>query len=209
MAARSGSRKGDAVLVMLGNQVELWHTMLAVIKLGAVIMPTTTAVGPASWPTGSSAATQRFVVLQPGRRRKATRRSRVTTWCSPRAVAGLPIELRGRAGQHPGTSPQDRLLLYFTRARPPTETRGAHAGDLSDRTSVDDVLARTAARRRAPELCIPGWAKHAWTRSSAPVARRGDLVRLQLARFDAGQLLRELVRCEVTSFCAPPTVWRR
>jgi acetyl-CoA synthetase len=28
------------------------------------------------------------------------------------------------------------------------------------------------------------------------------------ARFDAAGLVRELVRCEVTSFCAPPTVWR-
>jgi acetyl-CoA synthetase len=27
-------------------------------------------------------------------------------------------------------------------------------------------------------------------------------------RFDAAGLLRELARCEVTSFCAPPTVWR-
>jgi acetyl-CoA synthetase len=33
-------------VLMLGNQVELWEAMLAVIKLGAVVMPTTTAVGP-------------------------------------------------------------------------------------------------------------------------------------------------------------------
>src|SRR3954452_9980237 len=42
-----GVAKGDPVLLMLGNQVELWESMLAVMKLGAVIMPTTTAVGPA------------------------------------------------------------------------------------------------------------------------------------------------------------------
>ena len=45
--ARQGVTKGDAVIVMLGNQVELWETMLGIMKLGAVIMPTTTAVGPA------------------------------------------------------------------------------------------------------------------------------------------------------------------
>jgi acetyl-CoA synthetase len=28
------------------------------------------------------------------------------------------------------------------------------------------------------------------------------------ARFDAASLVRELARCEVTSFCAPPTAWR-
>src|ERR1700758_3989444 len=37
---------GDRVMVMLGNQVELWESMLAVMKLGAVIKPATTALGP-------------------------------------------------------------------------------------------------------------------------------------------------------------------
>lgn len=41
-----GVRKGDPVILMLGNQVELWDLMLAVMKLGAVIMPTTTAAAP-------------------------------------------------------------------------------------------------------------------------------------------------------------------
>src|ERR671926_1454897 len=42
-----GVAKGDRVVLMLGNQVELWESMLAVMKVGAVIMPTTTALGPA------------------------------------------------------------------------------------------------------------------------------------------------------------------
>jgi acetyl-CoA synthetase len=46
LAAR-GVHKGDPVLLMLGNQVELWEAMLAIMKLGAVILPTTNAVGPA------------------------------------------------------------------------------------------------------------------------------------------------------------------
>src|SRR3954452_19047698 len=45
--AGRGVRRGDPVLLMLGNQVELWESMLAVMKLGAVIVPTTTALGPA------------------------------------------------------------------------------------------------------------------------------------------------------------------
>jgi acetyl-CoA synthetase len=43
--AAQGVGKGDPVLLMLGNQVELWDCMLAVMKLGAIIMPTTTAAG--------------------------------------------------------------------------------------------------------------------------------------------------------------------
>src|SRR5215510_10620915 len=41
-----GVGKGDRVILMLGNQVELWEAMLAVAKLGAMIMPTTGALGP-------------------------------------------------------------------------------------------------------------------------------------------------------------------
>jgi acetyl-CoA synthetase len=33
--AAAGVAKGDPVLLMLGNQVELWESMLAVMKLGA------------------------------------------------------------------------------------------------------------------------------------------------------------------------------
>ena len=37
-----GVRRGDAVLMMLGNVVPLWEVMLACMKLGAVIIPATT-----------------------------------------------------------------------------------------------------------------------------------------------------------------------
>ena len=46
-ARHQGVGKGDRVILMLGNQVELWESMLAVAKLGAIIMPTTGALGPA------------------------------------------------------------------------------------------------------------------------------------------------------------------
>src|SRR3954467_15775994 len=42
-----GVRRGDRVVLMLGNQVELWDTILAVMKLGAVLIPATPLLGPA------------------------------------------------------------------------------------------------------------------------------------------------------------------
>lgn len=39
---RLGVRRGDRVLMMLGDVVPLWKTMLAAIKLGAVVIPATT-----------------------------------------------------------------------------------------------------------------------------------------------------------------------
>ncbi|MBX9393951.1 AMP-binding protein, partial [Streptomyces sp. TRM72054] len=42
-----GVRAGDRILVMLGNQAELWETALAAMKLGAVVIPATPLLGPA------------------------------------------------------------------------------------------------------------------------------------------------------------------
>jgi acetyl-CoA synthetase len=42
-----GVQRGDRILLMLGNQVELWETILAAMKLGAVVIPATTLLGPA------------------------------------------------------------------------------------------------------------------------------------------------------------------
>src|SRR5204862_4014397 len=40
-----GVVRGDRLILMLGNQVELWETILAAMKLGAVIIPATTLLG--------------------------------------------------------------------------------------------------------------------------------------------------------------------
>jgi hypothetical protein len=45
--ADTGVRRGDHVMLMLGNQVELWESMLAILKIGAVILPTTEMLGTA------------------------------------------------------------------------------------------------------------------------------------------------------------------
>uniref|UniRef100_UPI001C26D34E AMP-binding protein n=1 Tax=Streptomyces sp. AC555_RSS877 TaxID=2823688 RepID=UPI001C26D34E len=42
-----GVGAGDRLLVMLGNQVELWETALAAMKLRAVVVPATPLLGPA------------------------------------------------------------------------------------------------------------------------------------------------------------------
>src|SRR3954454_8994340 len=41
-----GVARGDRIVLMLGNQLELWETMLAAMKLGAVIIPATTLLAP-------------------------------------------------------------------------------------------------------------------------------------------------------------------
>ena len=54
----------------------------------------------------------------------------------------------------------------------------------------------------------PGWAKHAWSSLFAPWNAGATVLIVNQARFNAKVLLAELVRCAVTTLCAPPTVWR-
>ncbi len=57
-------------------------------------------------------------------------------------------------------------------------------------------------------ISSPGWGKHAWSSFYAPWNAGATIFVLNQARFDAKFTLDTLVRCGVTSLCAPPTVWR-
>jgi acetyl-CoA synthetase len=54
----------------------------------------------------------------------------------------------------------------------------------------------------------PGWAKHAWSSCFAPWNGEATVFVPNQARFDAKGLLEAITRANVTTFCAPPTVWR-
>ena len=57
-------------------------------------------------------------------------------------------------------------------------------------------------------LSSPGWAKHAWSNVFAPWNAGATVLVLNYPRFSAASLLAALGGCRVTTFCAPPTVWR-
>jgi len=211
-----GVTKGDAVIVMLGNQVELWETMLAIIKLGAVIMPTTTAVGPADLVDRIARGGAGFVICNavdapkfdevPGDyTRVSVGPVAADGWADLRAA----YDLGTVTVEHPGTAPEDRLLLYFTSgttARP----------KLVEHTQVSYPLGHLSTmywlglRPGDVHLNIssPGWAKHAWSCFFAPWNAEATVLVYNYARFDPVALLAELRTRAVTTFCAPPTVWR-
>jgi acetyl-CoA synthetase len=54
----------------------------------------------------------------------------------------------------------------------------------------------------------PGWAKHAWSNFFAPWNAGAEILIVNQPRFAARPLLDAMARLGVTSFCAPPTVWR-
>ncbi|WP_116109584.1 AMP-binding protein [Amycolatopsis ruanii] len=209
-----GVRRGDPVLLMLGNQVELWESMLAIMKLGAVILPTTSAVGPADLTDRIARSGAKFVIANAADTGKFadvpgdyTRISvgEADGWADLRAAADLPHTPAG----HPGTAPTDPLLLYFTSG---TTSRPK----LVEHTQVSYPVGHLSTmyflglRPGDVHLNIssPGWAKHAWSCFFAPWIAEATIFVYNYRRFDAVALLEQLRTRRVSSFCAPPTVWR-
>jgi acetyl-CoA synthetase len=212
--ADAGIEAGDRILLMLPNAVSLWEVMLAAIRLGAVVIPATTLLerddltdrierGKVKAVITDAALTARFTGLSGAPVRIAVG-AEVPGWISYAGSYGFPDAFTGHT-----TRADDLLLLYFTSGTTARPKLVAHThvsypvGHLSTMywlgLKPGDVHLN---------LSSPGWAKHAWSSFFAPWNAEATVLAYHYERFDPRALLDQLVRCQVTTFCAPPTVWR-
>ncbi|MEU8520075.1 AMP-binding protein [Streptomyces sp. NBC_01216] len=211
-----GVRAGDRIIVMLGNQTELWETALAAMKLRAVVIPATPLLGPADLRDRVERGRARHVIVRaedaakfddvPGEyTRIAVGGGARADWLGYEAAYGEPDTFEPDGVTHA----HDPLMLYFTSgttARP----------KLVEHTHVSYPVGHLATlywiglRPGDVHLNIssPGWAKHAWSNLFAPWNAEATVFIHNYTRFDPARLMAEMDRNGVTSFCAPPTVWR-
>ncbi|MBV9048892.1 MAG: AMP-binding protein [Solirubrobacterales bacterium] len=210
-----GVARGDRVIVMLGNQVELWETILAAMKLGAVIIPATPLLGASDLVDRVERGEARHVVVRagdagkfddvPGGYTRIAVGGSVAGWLSYAdadvAAAGFVPDGETRAS--------DTLLLYFTSGTTakPKLVEHSHAS-----YPVGHLSTMYWAGIRPGDVHLnvssPGWAKHAWSNVYAPWLAEATVMVFNFTRFDAQALLDQMSRCDVSTFCAPPTVWR-
>lgn len=210
-----GLRRGDRVLLMLGNTPVLWEAMLAAMKLGCPLIPATTLLmgtdvrdrlerGQVRAVVTESACAARFEGLA-GDRLLLLSEGSAPGWQPLGAARGCADEFAADAL----TQASDLLLLYFTSGTTsrPKLVAHTHVSYPIGHLSTMYWLGLTPGDVHL-NLSSPGWAKHAWSSFFAPWNAEATILVTKDARFDAARLLEYLVRCEVTSFCAPPTVWR-
>jgi acetyl-CoA synthetase len=210
-----GLKRGDRVLVMLGNQVEIWETMLAAIKLGLVVIPCSTLL------TADDLADR---IDRGGARLVVTNFSEIENFSSVKGdlvrigvggVSGDWIPYQEAFGENDLFIPEgvtkaaDPLLLYFTSGTTSKPKLVLHShqsypvGHLSTMYWIglqpNDVHFNISS---------PGWAKHAWSSFFAPWNAGAAVFVYNYERFNAKKVLETLRRCRVTTLCAPPTVWR-
>ncbi len=209
-----GVARGMRVLLVLGNQVELWESMLACIKLGAVIIPATTLLSEADLADRLDRGAVGAVIA----RSDLTASFGAPGEWLPVAVGG-PVEkwlgyqdfavFNGQFQPDAPTIGTDPLLLYFTSGTTSKPKLVEHThlsypvGHLSTMYWIGlqpgDVHLNVSS---------PGWAKHAWSCFFAPWNAGATVVLFNYVRFDAARMLDVLRDQQVTTFCAPPTVWR-
>lgn len=121
-----GVGRGDRLILMLGNQVELWETILAAIKLGAVIIPASTLLGAADLRDRVERGNARHVVVRSADAEKFADVAGDYT----RIAVGDPAEgwqhfadayaaVESFTPDGP-TAASDPLLLYFTSGTTPS-----------------------------------------------------------------------------------------
>ena len=215
LLAAQGVRRGDSVIVMLGNQVELWDSMLAVMKLGAVIMPTTTAVGPKELVDRIERGSAKAVICNaadagkfdevPGDYTRFVVGDASQGW----HPLGSSYDLDPTKPEHPGNASTDRLLLYFTSGTTsrPKLVEHTHVSYPVGHLSTMYWLGVQPGDVHL-NISSPGWAKHAWSNFFAPWLGEATVFLYNYARFDPAALLQQLRDEHVHTFCAPPTVWR-
>jgi acetyl-CoA synthetase len=210
-----GVRRGDHMLVMLGNQTALWEVFLAGMKLAAVVIPAAPLLTTEELRDRLERANVRHVIAAAGQATKFDSLiDSYTRISAGGAVAGW-YSLENVAGHSDSFTPDgvtlasDPLLLYFTSgtAAKPKLVRHSHesypVGHLS-------TMYWIGVQRHDLHWNIssPGWAKHAWSCIFAPWNAGATVFSYNQLRFNARSALGALVRFGITILCAPPTVWR-
>lgn len=210
-----GAVKGDRLLLMLGNQVELWETLLGCIKLGVVVIPATTLLTPADLDDRIRRGHVRHVIAAS---MDAAKFNGVRGDYS-RIAVGEPVpgwtsyieSLSAAIGLAPSQAAggDDTLLLYFTSGTT-AEPKLVEHTHLSYPVGHLSTMYWIGLQPGDVHLNVssPGWAKHAWSSFFAPWNAEATILVVNQPRFDAAALLETMAQESVTTFCAPPTVYR-
>ncbi|MGX1322072.1 acetyl-CoA synthetase [Bradyrhizobium sp. USDA 377] len=211
-----GLRRGDHLLLLLGNVVPLWETMLAAMKLGVVVIPATTLLtadelrdrldrGKARAVIAAQDQVAKFASLGAGNVVRIVVGAPSDGWLAydEASTASESFTPDG------ATNADDPMLLYFTSgttAKPKLVRHSQRSYPVGHLSTMYWIGLKPGDVHL--NISSPGWAKHAWSCFFAPWNAGATVFVVNQPRFDAKALLATIGRCGVTTLCAPPTVWR-
>lgn len=214
-----GVARGDRILLMLPNRVELWDAMLAAIKLGAVLMPATTQLSTDDLRERIAIGQPKFAIVDAGECAKfdaiEAALVKIAVGADKEPAAARWHRFDDGYAASPDFAPlgatraSDPMLLYFTSGTTSKPKLVEHTHESYPVGSLSTMYwIGLQPGDMHWNISSPGWAKHAWSCFFAPWNAGACVFVLNYARFDAKAALDTLVRHEVSTLCAPPTVWR-
>lgn len=216
-----GIGRGDRVMLVLKRHYEYWFAAVAIHKLGAVMIPATHMLTVDDFVYRINASEVKAIVCTaqdnvPSTIKQALVKSekKPVLWCVQKDVEGFfnltsQMETASDVFDRVETSAADPMMLYFT-----SGTTGYPKGVIHDFTyplahivtakywqqAQDDGLHFTVAET--------GWAKASWGKIYGQWLIGSAVMIYDFDNFDPKQLVTVINRYGVTSFCAPPTVYR-
>ncbi len=209
-----GVKRGERILLMLGNVAPLWETMLAAQKLGAVVIPATTLLNTADLKDRFDRGRVRHVIANGV---DAAKFGGLDPSVSRIAVGGASgwtdydSLMRGSAEfvADGVTRSTDPMLLYFTSgttAKPKLVLHDQQSYPVGHLITMHWIGLRPGDVHL--NISSPGWAKHAYSCYFAPWNAGACVFINNQPRFNARGTLEVMAQHGVQTFCAPPTVWR-
>ncbi|MDN7178658.1 AMP-binding protein [Caballeronia sp. SEWSISQ10-4 2] len=215
-----GVQRGERILLMLPNQPALWETMLAAMKLGAVTIPATMLLTPADIADRMTRGEVKHVIVASSETAKFDSIDKTKTRIAvaiPQSAA-LPegwLDFADAFNESPSFEPEGRtlatdpLLLYFTSgttSRPKLVLHSHQSYPVGHLSTMYWIGLKPGDVHL--NISSPGWAKHAWSCVFAPWNAGATVFIHNTSRFSAKATLEALVKHQITTLCAPPTVWR-
>jgi acetyl-CoA synthetase len=210
---RQGVERGDRIVLCLPNVTAIWELMLASMKIGAVVVPTTTLATESDIRDRLVRSGARIVVTDESAMDRIPSDAEVKRILVGGQTAGwIPYEIALEEDLYYrtiATKSTDPFLLYFTsgttaKAKLVLHTHQSYpVGHLSTMYWIG--IRESDVHQN---ISSPGWAKHAWSSFFAPWNAGATNFVHEAPRFKAANTLRVLDDVGVTTLCAPPTVWR-
>jgi acetyl-CoA synthetase len=223
--ASLGIRKGDPVMLILKRRYEYWFCALALHKIGAVCIPATHLLTAKDLVYRNNAAGVKMIIavsdpdvvahVDEAQKKSPTLQWKVAVgdavegWDSYQEGVDKAPDLFPKPSGTEATTNQDTFLLYFT-----SGTTGMPKMVRHNYTYPLGHLLTARYWQNVQEgglhftVADTGWAKAAWGKLYGQWMAGSAVFVYDYDKFVPRQFLEVLTRHGVTSFCAPPTIYR-
>lgn len=219
-----GIKKGDAVLLILKRHFEWWYCMMALHKIGAIAIPATNQLMTKDIVYRINAASVKAVVCTPDGHVsdlveeaqqetptlevKIMVRAKKEGWLSyEEGVMNAPVFVAPTGDLRPKA--EEIMLMYFSSGTTGMPKMVAH----NHYYSLAHIPTAVYWHNVDPEglhltVAETGWGKAVWGKLYGQWAAEAAVFTFDFDRFNADEMLKRIEKYKVTTFCAPPTIYR-